>query len=108
MSIAKKTMISPTRTFARDLEKKFNPAIKALSTSVRNTGPVTNDFVGYKIPAGSLTDDKGRRWQYQVHALCVPSKFIKKDEIVPIIRPWAIGVRIKAYLQYLINWANKN
>jgi len=104
----KKPMISPTRTFAREAEKKFNPAIKALSTSLRNTGVVTNDFIGYKIPAGDLVDDKGRRWQFQVSAIVVPSKFIKKNEVVPMIRKWAIGIRIKAYLKYVVDWANKS
>lgn len=103
----KKPMISPTRTYAREAEKKFMPAIKALSTSLRNTGEVTDDFIGYKIPAGSVKDDYGRTWQYQVHAVCVPRRFIKKDEVVPVIRKWAILVRIKAYTRYLIEWANK-
>lgn len=98
---------SPTRFYAREAEKKFSPAIKALSTSLRNTGPVTDDFLGYKIPAGTVKDDKGRTWQYQVHAICVPGKFIRKDEVVPIIRKWAIMVRIKAYIRYVIEWANK-
>jgi len=83
---SKKPVVSPTRFYAREAEKKFVPAIKALSTSLRNTGEVTADFLGYKIPAGSLTDDKGRRWQFQVHAIVAPSKFIRKDEIVPLIR----------------------
>ena len=99
---------SATRLYAREAEKKLNPSIKAISTYIRNTGQVTDDFRGYKCPAGSVIDNSGRKWQLQIYAVCQKSDFIKKDEIKPIIRKWAIGVKVKAFSKYLIDWAFKS
>jgi hypothetical protein len=99
---------SVTRLYARETERKLNPAIKAISTYIRNTGQVTDDFRGYKLPAGSLTDNSGRTWQLQVYAVCQKQDFIKKDEIKPIISKWAIGVRLKAISKYVVDWAFKS
>lgn len=95
------------RTQAREAEKKLMPAIKAISTSVHKTGPIPNDFKGYKVPAGELTDNLGRKWQYQITAVCAKSDFIKRDEVVPMFDGWNLLVRVKAFLKYLIDWANK-
>lgn len=95
------------RTQAREAEKKLMPAIKAISTSVHKTGPIPNNFKGYKVPAGELTDNLGRKWQYQITALCAKSDFIKKDEVVPVFAGWNLLVRAKAFLKYMIDSANK-
>lgn len=106
--IKKTPKVSITRTYARDAEKKFFPAIKALSTHLRNTGRVTDDFLGYKVPAGSFRDDYGRKWQYQVYAVCSPGKFIKKEEVVPMVRKWAIGLRLRVISKHIIDNLFKN
>lgn len=99
---------SATRLYARSAEKKLNPAIKAISTYIRNTGQVTEDFRGYKLPAGSVKDNSGRNWQLQIYAVCQKSDFIKKDEIKPIINKWAIGLKLRVMAKYLIDWSNKS
>ena len=95
------------RTQAREAEKKLMPAIKAISSSVHKTGPIPNNFKGYKVPAGDLTDHLGRKWQYQIVAVCAKSDFVKQDEIVPMFRGWNVWVRIKAFVKYIVDWANK-
>lgn len=92
-----------SRIQAREIEKKFTPALKVLSSHMHNTGPVTNDFIGYKVPAGTFTDRSGREWQVQAHAVCSKAHKIKKDEIIPIIRKWAIGLKVRTYLKYFID-----
>ena len=99
---------SATRLYARSAEKKLNPAIKAISTYIRNTGQVTDDFRGYKLPAGSVNDNLGRKWQLQIYAVCQKSDFIKKDEIKPIISKWAIGLKLRAFTTYIVDWAFKS
>ena len=100
--------VSPTRLYARETEKKLNPAIKAISTYIRNTGQVTDDFIGYKLPAGSVKDNSGRTWQLQIYAVCQKSDFIKKDEIKPIISKWALGLKLRAISKWVIDWAYKS
>lgn len=95
------------RTQAREAERKLMPAIKAISTSIHKTGPIPNNFKGYKVPAGELTDNLGRKWQYQITAVCAKSDFIRRDGVVPIFSGWNLLVRAKAFLKYLIDWANK-
>ena len=99
---------SLTRTQAREIENKLNPAIRALSVHLHNTGEVTTDFRGYKVPAGILKDKRNRTWQLQIQAVCVKKDFIKKDKVVPLIRKWAIGLKLRVLAKYLINWSNKN
>lgn len=99
---------SVTRLYARETERKLNPAIKAISTYIRNTGDVTDDFRGYKVPAGGLKDNRGRNWQLQVYAVCQKTDFIKKDEIKPIISKWAIGLKLRVMAKYIVDWANKS
>ena len=95
------------RTQAREAEKKLMPAIKAISTSVHKTGPIPDNFKGYKVPAGELTDSMGRKWQYQITAVCARSEFIKKDEVVPMFKGWNFLLKAKAAIKYSIDWANK-
>lgn len=92
---------------AREIENKFSPALKMLSNQMHSTGEVPPDFQGYKIPAGTYTDRMGRTWQIQAHAVIAKGNFIKKNEVVPLIRKWAILVRLRIFLKYLIDWANK-
>lgn len=100
--------ISTTRLYAREAERKLNPAIKAISTYIHNTGEVTDDFRGYRLPAGGLKDNRGRNWQLQIYAVCQKSDFIKKDEIKPIIKKWAIGLKLRVMAKYLVDWSQKS
>lgn len=95
------------RTQAREAERKLMPAIKAISTSVHKTGPIPNNFKGYKANAGELTDNMGRKWQYQITAVCAKSDFIKKDEVIPMFKGWTLILKAKAFIKHLIDWANK-
>ena len=94
------------RTQARELESKFTPAIKTLSNYMHNTGNVPADFLGYKIPAGSFVDKNGVSWQIQAWAVCSKKHQIKKNEVVPMIRKWAIGLRVRIFIKYIVDWAN--
>jgi len=98
---------SRPRTQAREAEKKLLPAIKAVSNSLHNTGIIPDNFGGYKAPAGDVTDHLGRKWQLQIVAVCAKSDFVKKDEVTPIIKGSTIIIKVKAFLKYLIDWANK-
>lgn len=100
--------ISTTRLNAREAERKLNPAIKAISTYIHNTGDVTDDFRGYRLPAGGLKDNRGRNWQLQIYAVCQKSDFIKKDEIKPIIKKWAIGLKLRVMAKWIIDWSQKS
>ena len=96
-----------TRLKYRELEAKITPAIKVLSKHLHGTAAnVPEEFEGYKIPAGTFTDRFGRTWQLQVSCTCSKSKFIKKNEIVPMIRKWAIGLRLRIIAKSISNWAN--
>lgn len=96
------------RLQARGLDKKFTPAVKALSQYMHNTQPNTSaSFIGYEIPAGMFTDNSGREWQVQARAVCSKGSMIKKDEIRPIIKKWAIGLRVRVFFKYIIDWATK-
>lgn len=94
------------RTQARAAEKKLMPAIKALSQSVANTRIIPDKFTGYKATAGEVYVN-GIKWQYQVSAVCSKSEFIKNDEVKPFFKGWSFGLKAKAFLKYLIDWANK-
>ena len=95
------------RTQAREVERKLMPAIKEISTSVHKTGPIPDNFKGYKVPAGELIDSMGRKWQYQITAVCAKSEFIKKDEVIPMFKGWDFLLKVKAWIKYVIDWANK-
>lgn len=94
------------RTQAREAEKKLMPAIKALSQSVANTRIIPKNFTGYKATAGEVYVN-GVKWQYQVSAVCAKSDYIKNDEVTPVFKGWNLGLRVKAFLKYLVDWANK-
>ena len=102
----KKTKPSINRLERREVEKKFIPTLKALSSHLNNTGPVTDDFIGYKAPAGTVQDRSGRKWQLQAHAILSKSKMMKKDEVVPMVRKWAIGMKLRVFAKYLIDWSS--
>lgn len=89
----------------REAKEQFTPAIKGLTVHLYNTGPVTNDFLGYKVPAGDIVDATGRTWQLQVVAVCAKSKRIKKNEVVPMVNKWAIGLKIRVLIKYIIDWS---
>ena len=95
------------RIQARELDKKFVKATKTLSQYMHNTGAITDDLLGYKIPAGTFTDKFGREWQVQAHAVCSKKMIMRKDEIKPMIRRWAIGLKIRVIAKYIIDWSNK-
>ena len=96
---------SVNRLHQRELEKKVIPAIKLLSKYMYNTSPEAprKDFHGYKVPAGMFTDVHGISWQVQIHAVCTKDKFIKKNEIKPIIRKGAIMFRLRLFAKVLID-----
>ena len=102
----KKKAPAINRIQAREIDKKFTLAIKALSSYMHNTGIVTDDLLGYKIPAGTYTDKHGVEWQVQAHAICSKKLKIKKDEVIPMIRKWAIGLKFRAIIKYIIDWSN--
>lgn len=91
-----------------EAEKKFDKAIKAVSTSVKLTGKVPDEFGGYKAPTGPPFDANGFRWQFQVHAVCNKSDFIKNSEVIPISKKWQIAAKIKAISMYVVEWAFKS
>lgn len=89
-----------------EAEKKFDDAIKAVSTSVKNTSRVPNEFKGYQAPVGTPFDINGFRWQFQVRAVCTKPDFIKKNEVIPISKKWLIAARIKAFMKHVVDWSN--
>lgn len=91
----------------REAIKKIVPSIKVVSNQLHTTGQVPPEFVGYKVPAGTVTDYNGRTWQLQVHAVVAKADFIKKNEVIPIIRKGAILIRVRIFLKYIIDWATK-
>lgn len=98
---------SRPRTQAREAEKKILPTVKAISKALHNTNIIPDNFGGYKAPAGDVTDHLGRKWQLQIVAVCAKSDFVKRDEVTPIIKGWSFIIKTKAFLKYLIDWANK-
>lgn len=96
---------SITRLQARELEGKVVPSIKLLSRYMHNTAPDApkNDFFGYQVPAGEFVDGHGIKWQVQVSAVCAKSKFIKTNEIKPIIRKGAIMFKLRLFTKVLID-----
>ena len=105
--MAKKTsqqkLTSNRRLLAREAEKKLSRPIKAVSDAIGNTNDVADIFYGYKVHGGTLTDGKGRTWQLQIYGVIAKKSFIKNDKIVPIFSKWAVGVRVKAFIKYLID-----
>lgn len=91
---------------AREVEKKFTPAIKAIANNVSSTGKVPANFTGYKVPAGTFTDNMGRTWQVQAYAVLTKKDFIKNNEVVPILSKGAMMVRFRMFLKYIVDWAN--
>lgn len=102
--MAKKSI---SRTQYRDMENKFTPAIKTLSSHMHNTGKIPDSFLGYKVPAGKFKDGNGVEWQIQAWAVCSKKHQLKKNEVVPMVRKWAIGLKIRIFLKYLIDWSSK-
>ena len=98
---------SRPRTQAREAEKKILPAIKAVSNALHNTNIIPGNFGGYKAPAGDVTDSLGRKWQLQIVAVCAKSDFIKRDEVIPIIKGWTAWLKLKALLKHIIDCTNK-
>jgi len=98
---------SRPRTQAREAEKKILPAIKAVSNALNNTNIIPDNFGGYKAPAGEVINHSGIKFQLQIIAVCAKSDFIKRDEVTPIIKGWSFIIKTKAFLKYLIDWANK-
>lgn len=96
---------STNRLHARELEKKLVPSIKLLSNYMFNTAPDApkKDFYGYRVPSGTFVDGHGIKWQIQIHAYCTKDKFIKENEIKPIIRKWAIGFKLRLFAKVLID-----
>lgn len=96
-----------TRLEYRELEKKIVPAIKMLSKHMHGTAAdITIDIEGYEVPAGTFTNRYGETFQVQIRCTRNKSHFIKKNEIVPIIRKWAIGLRLRIIAKSISNWAN--
>lgn len=93
----------------REVEKKVTPSIKLLSQYMHNTSPEApkNEFHGYEVPSGEFVDAHGVKWQVQVHAYCNKSKFIKHNEVKPIIRKWAIIFKIRVFASVLIDKISK-
>jgi hypothetical protein len=96
------------RIQARELDKKFVNATKALSKYMHNTGPVGGDLLGYKIPAGRFTDKLGREWEVQAHAVCAKKLMMKKNEVVPMIRKWAIGLKLRVFAKIIMDKVFEN
>lgn len=102
------------RTQYREMESKFTPAIKTLSNHMHNTGKIPEELIGYKVPAGEFIKkvmvngkEEEVKWQIQAWAVCSESHKIKKNEVRPMLRKWAIGLRIRIFLKYLIEWTEK-
>jgi len=95
------------RTQAREAEKKLYQAIKVISKAAHDTGPIPDNFKGYKAPAGDFTDNLGRRWQYQITVVCAKSEFLDTNKVIPMFKGWTVIVRVKAFLKYLVDSVNK-
>jgi len=91
-----------------EAEKKFDTAIRALSTSVQQTREVQDVFKGFKVPVGQPFYHNNKRWQFQVSAYCTKDMIIKKNEVVPILAKLAIGIRLRSIAKYIVDWANKS
>jgi len=99
---------SITRLQYRDMENKIQPAIRAISIAFSKTGKLTDDFRGYEVPAGEpFADTMGRKWQLQVRMVVAKGEFIKKNEVKPMIKKWAIGLRLRVLAKYVIEWSKK-
>lgn len=96
---------SRTRLQWKEAEKKVVPAIKLLSQYMHSTSPEApkEDFHGYVVPAGAFVDGHGVKWQLQVSAVCSKSKFIKNNEIKPIIRKWAVMFKLRLFAKVFID-----
>jgi len=96
---------SITRLQAREVEKKVVPAIKLLSNHMHNTSPEApkKDFHGYEVPAGMFVDGHGVQWQVKVSAVCSKNKFIKSNEIKPIIRKNAWLFKLRLFTKVFID-----
>lgn len=93
------------RVQARQLESGFKPAFKALAAHVFTVNPKTpsQHFHGHKIPCGEFTDNYGHKFQLQLHAVRVKSKFIKDNEIKPIFNKWSILFKLRIFVSTFIN-----
>ena len=89
-----------------EAEKKFDGAIKAVSTSVQKTLRVTDEFTGYKAPAGTPFYINGLMWQFQVHVVCTKSDIIKNNEVIPMSKKWSIAAKVKGIIKHVVDWSN--
>lgn len=96
---------SLNRFQAREAEKKIMPAIKLLSQYMHNTAPDSPQDIhyGYVVPAGDFKDVHGVPCQLQVSVVRGRGKFIKENEIKPIINKWAIGFKLKLFTKILVD-----
>lgn len=96
---------SRTRLQDREVVRKVIPAIKLLSSYMHNTSPEApkKDFHGYEIPVGTFKDSNGIVWQLQLSAVCSNKKFIKNNEIKPIIRKGAWLFKLRLFAKVFID-----
>lgn len=96
---------SLNRFQAREAEKKIMPAIKLLSQYMHNTSPDSPEEIhfGYKVPAGEFKDSHGIHCQLQVSVVRGRGKFIKENEIKPIINKWAIGFKLRVLAKIAVD-----
>ena len=101
----KKKPMSNSRLRERELQKKFIPAIKAMSEHMFTVNPETPEkhFHGHKIPCGNFVDDYGIKVQLQLHAVRVKSQFMKKNEIRPILNKWSILFKLRLITKSFID-----
>lgn len=96
---------SSRRAKAREAERKFFPAIKAISEQLHNTGTIPNEFIGYEMPAGTVKGHNNVEWQLQIRAVCANSKKLNKNQIYPIISDGmkALILKSKVFLKHLVD-----
>ena len=95
---------SSNRIYAREMEKKFIPAIKAISEALHKTSPEvpTSILHGYEALAGNLKSN-GMQWQLQVRAVCTKKLQIKNNIVKPIISKKAIMFKIRVFVKGVID-----
>lgn len=96
---------SRTRLQDREVVRKVIPAIKLLSKYMHNTSPDApkKDFHGYEMPVGTFVDGHKVEWQLQLTAVCTKKKFIRTNEIKPIIRKGAWLFKLRLLLKIFID-----
>ncbi len=87
------------KKFRKDYEGNYIDPMSAFS----NIANPTKDFFGYVVPAGEFKDAHGVNCQLQVSVIRAKSKFIKTNEIKPIINKWAIRFKVRMFLKILMD-----